>query len=223
MADPFMADRLSAWERWGPLAGVTAVVLMVVGVMSGAFGGPPPDEGTGQEWLSYFRENERQIYLSTLVFFIGIVLFVWFLTHLRVSLLAFEGESGHWTAAAFVSGMATAVMLVAITTPGFAGAFSNNALEPAAAQALGVAALVFFVGAQIFAAILLAATALVILRSRALPAWLAWASLVVAVLLFTPIGFLGLLIGFPLWVVAVSLLLWRTRDRRLAAAETRRP
>jgi hypothetical protein len=58
-----------------------------------------------------------------------------------VSLLAAEGEPGHWTAVAFVSGMATAVMLVAIVAPGIAGSFAKDALEPAAAQALGVAAL----------------------------------------------------------------------------------
>jgi hypothetical protein len=218
MAEPFVPSRRAwAWERWAPFAGVAAVVLLVLGVLIGAFGGPEPNEGTGQDWLTYFREDGQKIYISTLIFFLGVILLIWFLGTLRVSLLAAEGEPGHWTTVAFGSGMATAVMLLAIVTPGLGGAFSSDALEPPAAQALGVIALAFFVGAQVFAAVLLAATALLALRTGVLPAWLGWVSLVVAVLLFTPIGFIALLIGFPLWVIAVSVLLWRSGERPVAA------
>jgi hypothetical protein len=224
MAEPFVSPRpASAWERWAPLAGIAAVVLLAVGVLIGAFGGPEPNEGTGQEWLTYFRDDGGKIYISTLIFLLGVVLFIWFLGRLRVALLAAEGETGHWTTVAFGSGMATAVMLLAIVTPGVAGAFSSDALEPAAAQALGLVAFAFFVGAQVLAAVLLAATALVALRTAVLPTWLGWASLVVAVLLLTPIGFIGLLIGFPLWVLIVSVLLWRRGDPAVAAGQTTRP
>jgi hypothetical protein len=224
VAEPFVPSRRAwAWERWAPLAGVAAAVLLVLGVVIGAFGGPEPNEGTGQEWLTYFREDGQKIYVSTLIFFLGVVLLIWFLGTLRVSLLAAEGEPGHWTAVAFGSGMATAVMLLAIVTPGIGGAFSSDALEPPAAQALGVVALAFFVGAQVFAAVLLASTALVALRTGVLPTWLGWASLAVAVLLFTPIGFIALLIGFPLWVLITSVLLWRRGTRAAAAGQTTRP
>ena len=41
-----------------------------------------------------------------------------------------------------------------------------------------------------------------------LPAWLAWVSLVVGVLmLIPPIGWAGLIFAFPLWIVIVSVLL----------------
>jgi MFS family permease len=224
LAEPFLSTRpASAWERWAPLAGIAAVVLFAVGVLIGAFGGPEPNEGTGQEWLTYFREDGRKIYVSTLIFSLGVILFIWFLGRLRVSLLAAEGEAGHWTTVAFGSGVATAVMLLAIVTPGLAGAFASDALEPAAAQALGLAAFAFFIGAQVFAAVLLAATALAALRTAVLPAWLGWGSLVVAVLLLTPIGFIGLLIGFPLWVLIVSVLLWRRGERAVVARQTPRP
>jgi hypothetical protein len=55
------------------------------------------------------------------------------------------------------------------------------------------------------------------LRTAVLPAWLGWASIVIAVLLFTPIAFLALLIDFPLGVVIVSVLLWRSDERPLRA------
>jgi hypothetical protein len=210
MTERFVAGAgTSKLGRWTPLAGVAAVVLIVVGVVAGAFGGPEPNEGTGQEWLTYFRDNETQIYLSGLVFAIGVIVFLWFLGGLRTALLAAEAAAGQWAAVAFGAGIAMAAMLMAIVAPGAAGAFANDALEPAAAQSLGLMSFIFFIGAQVFGAAFLAATALAALRSGQLPVWLAWATLAVAVVLLTPIGFLALLIGFPLWVLAVSVLLWR--------------
>ena len=43
-------------------------------------------------------------------------------------------------------------------------------------------------------------------------------SLAVAIVLVTPIGFLGILIGLPLWVLAVSLLLWQLGRRAAVSA-----
>ena len=70
----------------------------------------------------------------------------------------------------------------------------------------------FFIGAGIAGASLLAATGMVALRTAVLPTWLGWASLVVALLMLTvlgPIGFIAIVIGLPLWVLVVSILLWR--------------
>ena len=220
MAEPFVTSRRAmVLERWGPLAGIAAVVLLAVGVIIGAFGGPAPNEGTGQEWLDYFREDDAKIYAGSTIFLLGVVLFLWFLGTLRAALLAAEAAPGHWSAVAFGAGIATAVLLSLIVVPALGGALSTDALEPAAAQSLGLLTFVFFIGAQVFAATFLAATAVAALTTRALPAWLAWASLALAIVLVTPIGFLGILIGLPLWMLAVSVLLWQT-GRRAAAAPT---
>ncbi|MDP8908963.1 MAG: hypothetical protein M3N47_07570, partial [Chloroflexota bacterium] len=56
---------------------------------------------------------------------------------------------------------------------------------------------------------LLASTAVVALQHRAFPSWLGWLSAALALLgLVTPVSFVLLLV-FPLWVVAVSVLLSR--------------
>jgi hypothetical protein len=69
----------------------------------------------------------------------------------------------------------------------------------------------FFGGVELFAIPLLVATALVILRFGGLPRWLAWASLVLAVVLvIIPIGWLGVLLGLPLWVLVTSFVLYRS-------------
>ncbi len=109
-------------------------------------------------------------------------------------------------------------MLLAIVAPGGAGAFANDALEPAAAQSLGMMSFIFFIAAQVFAAAFFVAPALAAIRSGVLPSWLAWVSVALAVVLLTPIGFLALLIGFPLWVLVVSVLLWQAQTRPAIAA-----
>ena len=218
MAEPFVAPpRPRAWERWAPLAGAGAVVLWAIGFVA-AGAGPDFERATGQEWLTYITDNEGQILTSRLLFLLGTVLFLLFLGPFRTRLRAAEGEAGPWTSAAFASGIATAVMLIANVTPTLIGALAADALEPAAAQALGIVETGFFVGAEIAAAALLLATGLLALRTGFLPVWLGWASVVLAVLLLIlPIGWAALLIGFPLWVLIVSVLLWRTGEPAVPA------
>ena len=224
MAEPFVgARRAWAWERWTPLAGVAAVLLWVIALLVGG-GGPDFQNAAGQEWLTYITGNEGQIQASRTLFLLGAFLFLLFLGTLRARLLAAEGEPGRWTAAAFGSGIATAALLIANVTPTLAASLAADALDPAAAQAVGLAEIAFFIGAEIAAAALLAATGVLALLTRVLPAWLGWASLAVAVLLLIlPIGWAALLIGFPLWVLVVSVLLWRSGERPALPSRTTTP
>ena len=90
------------------------------------------------------------------------------------------------------------------------GAFSNETLGPSAAEALWYLDDLFFVAAQFTAIPLLVATALVALRTGALPRWLAWLSLVVAAVLLFPLGgVFALGLGVPVWTVATSVVLSR--------------
>ena len=67
----------------------------------------------------------------------------------------------------------------------------------------------FFGGVELFAIPLTAATALVILRYGALPRWFAWVSLALAlILVIFPIGWLGVIVGLPLWTLVASVLLY---------------
>jgi hypothetical protein len=43
---------------------------------------------------------------------------------------------------------------------------------------------------------------------RVIPTWLAWVSLLIFIVLFTPAGFIAFLVS-ALWIVVVSVLLWR--------------
>jgi hypothetical protein len=68
----------------------------------------------------------------------------------------------------------------------------------------------FFIGAEIALAVLLIGTALVVLRTRVLPVWLAWVSVIVGiVLIILPIGWAAVIFAFPIWVLVVTYFLWR--------------
>jgi hypothetical protein len=197
------------WERLAALAGVVAVVLWVIGILIQESTDMPGDEPTGQEVLAWYAGEENGILAGGFVFMLGALFLFVFLGALRVRLLGAEGPRAFLTAIGFGAGIAAALSLLMLPAPDMAGALSNDELSPDAALAVNTLGDMFFLGAELTAALLLVATGLLFIQTRVLPAWLGWVSLVFALwLLIPPIGWAGLLLGFPLWTILVSLLLW---------------
>jgi hypothetical protein len=213
------------WERHAPLAGVLAVALWLIGILIvEGVGNPPNDDVTGQEAVAYYDDDSNSILAGSLIWALGTLAFIWFLGSLRSALHRAEGGVGRVASIAFAAGIAVAIFSLCLFAPDLAGAITmgveDTTLEGAAAQALHSLGDGFFVLAEYTAALLLAATALVALRTGILPRWLAWVSLLIAVvLLIPPIGWAGLIFAFPLWIIAVSYLLWR--EPALDEAEVR--
>ena len=204
------------WERLGPLAGIVAVVLFVVGVFVIESGGAPGEDATPQEYLGYYQDDDDRILLGGVLFQLGAAFFIWFLGHLRARLLAAEGAVGRLTAIAFGGGLAAATCALLLPGPDQAGALSKDEITPDAAIVFNNLGDAFFIGAEFAAAVLLAATGVLALATRVLPRWLGWVSLALAlVLVIAPIGWAALIFGVPLWTIAVSLLLFM---RPVAAA-----
>ena len=114
------------------------------------------------------------------------------------------------TAIAFGGGVAAAIFGFALPGPDMAAAIADGAdLSPQAAEAIRISGDVFFIGAEMSAAVLLAATGIHALRTGSFPRWFGWVSLVIALaLIILPIGWAAMLFAFPLWVLFVSYLLW---------------
>jgi hypothetical protein len=195
------------WERFAPLSGIVAVVLWVIGTIV-AESTDISEKDTGLEVLAVLRDDTNTIIAGGLVFAFGIVFFVWFLGSLRARLLHAEGGLGRLTAIAYGSGMLAALCLLFQVAPLVQGAFDEDDLGPGAAQSLQVISEAFGGGTEITLIPMFLAVGLLSLRTRVLPVWLGWVSLVIAlVLVIIPIGWAGVVFLFPLWTIVTSVLL----------------
>ena len=205
------------WEHHAPLTGVAAVVLWVIGILAG---GDVTNKDEPREILDAIQGNVNQILLSGFLWLLGTALFIWFLGSLRDRILAAEGGTGRLAALAYGGGIAAAVAAALIPCPDMAAALNDDDLDASAASAMHNLTDAFFIATEYLLPVLLVATALAALRFGVLPRWLAWVSLLIAlVLLIGPIGWAAMIFAFPLWVIVVSILLWRWYGSAAAAAE----
>jgi len=196
-------------DRYSPLAGVGAVVLWVVGTFLLEKDDRPDGKDTAQ-FVAWVEQNDTAILTGSIVFAFGVLLFLWMLGSLRSTLAAAEGGTARLASIAFGSGVATSVCLMALYLPHGQAAFDHSNISDTSIDALVHVGDSFFAGVELFSIPLLLATALVTLRHGQLPRWFAWVSVALAVILAVPpIGWLGVFIGLPLWVLLVSVLLFR--------------
>lgn len=224
-------------ERWGALAGIASVLLLipalVVTVVSGDL--PAPDAPTAR--VVRYLVRHRDIYLSSLFFeIISLALLVWFVVVLMGSLGRTPPASslGHLA----VAGVVGFAILMLIEDAAFAAA-ARLADQPALAPTVrGLwefgyqAAWPFSRG---FLTLLLAAAAVAIVRGKELPARLAATAVVAGVvnLAFLPTLFErhgayqagGVLahatasLAFELWILEASIWLLIRASRSATKAE----
>jgi hypothetical protein len=208
---------MQRWERYAPLTGVAAVVLWVVGTFLLEKDDRPEGKDTAA-FVAWVEANDAAIITGAIIFGFGVVLFVWMLGSLRATLFAAEGGVGRLSTLAFGSGIATALSMLFTVLPHAQAAFDKNDTSDTSIDALVHMGDAFFGGVELFAIPMLAATALVILRYGALPRWLAWVSLVLALILaIVPIGWLGVIIGLPLWTLVTAVVLYTRAPQEVTA------
>lgn len=201
-------------ERLAPLDGIAAVILWIAGVV--VLQGPahqPPSDASGVRALHFFQDHTGTILVGTTLYALGTLFFLWFLGLIRAQLGPAEGGERRLSSIAYAAGIAMAICLLLTPAAHAAGAMNNLGLSPDAAQVyLGINT-GFYWAAGLAGTVFLLAFALVSLATGVFPAWLAWVSIVLAVwFLIFPIAWIGLVYAFPLWLIAVSVLLW-TRSR----------
>jgi hypothetical protein len=200
---------MERWERYAPLTGVAAVLLWIIGTFLLEKDDRPEGKDTA-EFVAWVNQNDTAIIVGAIVFGFGVLFFLWMLGSLRASLFAAEGGTGRLATIAFAGGVATAISMMFTVLPHAQAAFDKDDTSDTSIDALVHMGDAFFGGVELFAIPLLIATALVTLRLRGLPRWFAWVSLVLALILaIPPIGWLGVIVGLPLWVLLLSVLLYR--------------
>jgi hypothetical protein len=207
------------WERLAAATGIVFVFLTLLALIIGA--GPGADE----DIVPYFVENRQRELAQTFLAGLASIFFLWFLGSIRSYLGAAEGGTGRLSAVAFAGGIVTIVILLFSLTvnTALADGMAQNA-DPGTSRAFY--ALVIQASDLTFFPVVAftGASALVILRTKALPAWLGWLGIVVAVLSLSrgtaffvevgPFSSAGMLenvgiMAFMLWLLLMSILLVR--------------
>ncbi len=207
---------MTRWERLTPLTGVATVALWIVGLLLMNHANPS-QHATDVQILGWYRSDTNRILTGGWLFMLGCILFIWFAAELRSRLLA-ANAGGTAVTVAFTGAVAAAIFGLATPAADVDGAVNKNDISAATAGTLHHLPVSFFVGAELATILLLVGVAAVSFRTGAFPKWWAWLMLVVSVvLLIGPIGWLGLIIGLPVWTLGTAAMMLRG-DRRSAPA-----
>jgi hypothetical protein len=199
-----VSDRVT---RLAPLTGVIFAVLVVV---AGVAGGESP--GTNEptaKIVSYYAKESSQVKTSAVLFSLAFLFVVMFAAALRSYLRrtpAAEGLSALVLAGAVL--MAAGVLLGAGVEFGLANEIHH--LGPESVKTLNfineeMAFLPVIGGAFLFAI----GSGLAILSGAQLPRWLGWVAIVLAIAVLIPPASFPALLGFAIWSVIVSILMYR--------------
>jgi hypothetical protein len=176
------------------------------------------------------------VILGGFLIMLSAVFFLWFAGSLRAFLRPAEGDVGRLSAIAYGGGVITAASILAFPATNVAGALFAEQLGPEGAQTFYLLGDVFLYPAAMAAAVLIAATALVALRTATLPRWLVWLSFAFALwLLIPPLGTSGatqpenpavwtglaVLPAVPLWTAVTAVVLMRETSHRARSSAPR--
>jgi hypothetical protein len=199
-------------RRLAPLSGVIFVALYVIATIIG-MSDSPDFAGTSQEITEYYVDKKDEILVSTVIAAIATPFYIWFLGCLRSAIARVEGGTTRLASTAFGAGIAAGAAGVGGVMVNAMGALrvdEQDAIAPATATAYyDIGQILAFAATPALIAAGLAATAVAALRYRAiLPAWLAYLTIVLAIIdVIPPISWLGILIGL-VWILVVSGLFY---------------
>jgi hypothetical protein len=207
--------RWDNWSRAASLTGVAFTVLVAIGAVLD--GSTPTDTASGQAVIAFYLKHAARQKTAVVLLAFAFIALVFFAGWLRVYFRRQTSQDG-----LTVTALAGAALLAAGQTIGAGLAWTLAAapgqLQPAAAQALNAAkndmVITSAAGWFIFSVVI----GLAIIRSKALPSWLGWLSVVIAIVVVTPAEFAAFL-AFAVWTVIVSVLTWRGSRAVGSAAE----
>lgn len=220
-----------SWERLARGAGAAFVVLAAAGFI--VPGEQPKVSDSADDIVQYLTSNRSQAIVGAVLFAVGLVFFLWFAgsvaNHLR------EAGEGRVAATVLAAGAAfTAVQFVvaalfatiAYSIPGAGDAAVTKALFDLDLGLDGLDGLA--------TGLFVLAAAVGLKRTASIPAWLAWAGVVVAALLFlrattwakdgfwSPAGdytFIAIVCGLA-WILVTSIVLFLRAPHAKLTSET---
>jgi hypothetical protein len=209
------------WERAAALGGCAFAVLYIV-----AFTATGIDfDDTDQAVLAHYASSSaraKEIVAFLLIAAAALSLVV-FGNGLRTAISRGTDRSDPLAALAWAGTTGCAGLILAGNALSRATAFAalddKFVLNPSTRKLFENAGYLLFVSGTFAAILLVVAVAISVFRFRALSRWVAWVSVVTALLLPLAIIFVGFLV-FLVWVLAVSVSLWSHGPAKTATAVT---
>jgi hypothetical protein len=171
-------------RRWERIAAGLGIIFVVLQVAAGAMlGGAPALDAPPPEIQSYLVDNGANVLVAATMAALAAFFGLWFLGSLRTFLERAEGAPGRLSKVAFGAGLVTVTMATTASLPTVALAWDDTAAlaEPGLLRAVWNLNILALVPIGSSAGVFCLAIALVILRTRVLPAWLGWIGVLAAV------------------------------------------
>ena len=203
-------------QRFAPLTGVVFVALIVLAVI---IGGETPDNGDSRQAIvDFWKDNDNAQIWSNIIGAWGTVFFLWFAASVYSALRRGEEGPARLSALSFGGAVVAAVGLLSALSLNFAVADSVGDVPASVTQTLTVLSNGFFFPIAAGYAVFFLAVGVLAVRTRTLPVWLGWVTVVLGIVCLTPVGFFALLVGM-VWILIVSVMLYR-RETGLAERPT---
>ena len=206
-----MRSKDLVWDLVGPVCGIVFIVLIVVG--AGVAGGHDVEiSDSSADIATELEDKSDEVDDGSLIWLVGFVFFFWFLAYFRRHLQKAEGEDGWLTSVVYGSGLVGTAMILVLISLRLATTSGDYDPDPQAAKALFALTwnYIWVIGPPLIA--FTAAASIVIIRFAALPRWIGWIGILVALSLFMP--WMGIFFFFIwIFVVSVALLIrtWRSQ------------
>ncbi len=206
------------WEQLGAAAGIVFVVAQVAAnnLMEQPGGSEPPFFAEAPEIMDFFMRLDSRLFgLGDYIMTLSVIPFVWWLSVLWARLRRAEGKAGWLSVATLGFGLVSATLLASRNGWTLAMDRIDEGLNPELARTLFDMGNSNFANVWVTIAGMLIAASILSIRTGALPKWLGWAGLAVALGLIIARAFLeqswlasayGL---FWLWMIITSVVLMR--------------
>ncbi|MFI6853800.1 hypothetical protein [Streptomyces sp. NPDC050416] len=197
--------------RVAPLSGLLAVILTITAFA--LLGDTPAYDATGREVRAFYEDHQGQTWTSLYLLVLAAVFVVFFAAHLA-GVVRDVPAGGGWLHRVVLGGgllIAVGFLIGASLTLALADLAGEPTASGPALQGLNTFNEDFFIPFVGGMGLLLLGTGLATFRATVspLPRWLAWAAVVIGVLIFIPwVGYLAFAAA-GLWVAVTSVLLTR--------------
>ena len=188
-----------------PLSGVLSVLLVVVAFI--VVGETPDMDASKEDLLSYYTDNDSQLQFGAALLALGAFFFLLFSTAVAGLVRGVRDATASSANVTLAGGIVFAVGVTIFAGLAFTAGDAVDNVDVGTIQTIHALEMDMFFTVAVGTAAFLLGAGIGTLKTDALPAWLAWAAIVIGVIAITPIGFFGFL-ALGIWTLIVSVMLF---------------